>query len=309
MGGAARRRPSTIPAPARVVVAGIVPPSEPGARRRVVHRRARTPSRVTGARRGHRPSPGRRASPWSPASPLANRTPESMAAGARPGRRRPFRPPEAHSSGLSAASPGGCSVDRRLLFAESDTRRPGATRGAQERHATPRSDTGRWATPDLPAQSRSMEEFMRASLAADVPASLAQAPRSERDRSADRPRRSRRKPPPASRPDRVRLLDPDDGRSERLPEEPRRRARLVGERQARACPRPGDVREAALLLEGANRIARVGQCPRAREATLGHPDHEHVVKLKPLRGMSGGQREARFFGAECRQPFAGAADR
>lgn len=136
MGGAARRRPSTIPAPARVVVAGIVPPSEPGARRRVVHRRARTPSRVTGARRGHRPSPGRRASPWSPASPLANRTPESMAAGARPGRRRPFRPPEANSSGLSAASPGGCSVDRRLLFAESDTRRPGATRHAQERHWT-----------------------------------------------------------------------------------------------------------------------------------------------------------------------------
>ena len=96
---------------------------------------------------------------------------------------------------------------------------------------------------------------------------------------------------------------------EGLAEEYRRRVGVVDERERAPGTRPGDIREPALLLEGARRILGVGDRAGAREAALVHADDRDVVELEALRPVRGGEGEWRVVAAEAREAGAHVGDR
>ena len=93
---------------------------------------------------------------------------------------------------------------------------------------------------------------------------------------------------------------------ERLEKERRRRRRLVDERQGAARPRPRDVGEAALLLQGARRVGRAGQRAWAREA----PSDMPMTRRRRTPGPSsvgGREGERRVVAAEGREQLRATA--
>ena len=87
------------------------------------------------------------------------------------------------------------------------------------------------------------------------------------------------------------------------------RARVIDERERAPGPRPGDVGQAPLLLERPLGLDRLGDGPRAREATLVKPDDRDVVELETLRAVRGREREGGVVPTEPGKPRTGCSHR
>ena len=85
--------------------------------------------------------------------------------------------------------------------------------------------------------------------------------------------------------------------------------RVVAQGEAPTGPRPGDIPQSALLLQGPLRFVRLGHRPAAREAAVLHPDDHDMIEFQPLGRVGRGERQARVVATQRGQPSTRIGDR